>query len=99
MHRELEPVLNLSKNLPAEELPQLLGALEEIRAVALMRLCTRETKSQNDELLDVKETARRMHCSRDYLYRNYKTLPFVRREGRKLLFSSAGLVAYLKRAR
>jgi hypothetical protein len=96
MRPELKSALDLARELSPEELPALVGSLEEIKVTALARLTTRETKSQTDELPDVNETARRLHCSKDYLYRNSTKYSFTRREGRKLLFSSSGLALYLK---
>jgi predicted DNA-binding transcriptional regulator AlpA len=98
MRDELKAALSLAGNLPAEELPRLLGDLEEVRAVALMRLTTRETKSQTDELLDVQQVAARLHMSADYVYRHAKIFPFTvkNRTGRALRFSSSGLASYLK---
>ncbi len=53
--------------------------------------------STPDELVDVEEAARRLGISTEYLYRHHKKFPFTRREGRKLLFSSAGIAEYLKK--
>lgn len=94
--KELQPARELAERLPREELPQFLGELETIRVIATARLASPMIE-QRDELLEVPEAAARLSCSTDYLYRNSKRLPFVRRLGRKLLFSSAGLDAYLKR--
>jgi excisionase family DNA binding protein len=102
MRPSLEAVLVEARTLPAEDLPEFLGELEHVRVVALARIAAPVVQARpDDELLDVAQTARRMNCSRDYLYRNHKRLPFTRpdRVGRKLLFSSAGLDSYLKRAR
>jgi excisionase family DNA binding protein len=98
MRDTLEPVLSLAKNLPREELPRLLGDLAEISATASARLSISVTETQEDELLDVDETARRMGVSKDYLYRHQGKFRFTRRIGRKLLFSSVGLGKFLARA-
>jgi len=101
MRRELDPVLTLARTMPAEELPRLVGELAEINAVALARLTSPTITAKPDELLDVDQAAKRLHCSTDYLYRNHKRLPFSRPDkvGRRLLFSSAGLDAYLRKSR
>lgn len=99
MRPALEKALAEARTIPPAELPRLLGDLEEIRAVALMRLTPGAESQENDELLDVNEAAKRLHVSPHYVYRNAKRFPFARRIGRKLLFSSAGLNAYLRRAR
>jgi predicted DNA-binding transcriptional regulator AlpA len=98
MRKELEAALDLAENLPADELPRLVGELEEIRCIALMRLTTRETKSQTDELLDVHEVAALLHMSTDWVYRRARKLPFFCENGssRALRFSAAKLDLYLK---
>jgi predicted DNA-binding transcriptional regulator AlpA len=51
----------------------------------------------DEELLDVSETARRLAVSRDWVYRNGKTLPFAVRVGtRHLRFSTRGLERWLR---
>jgi hypothetical protein len=98
MRDALEPVLALARNLSREDLPRLLGDLAEISATANARLTGSTIDARPDELLDVKGTARRMGVSKDFLYRNWRRYPFTRRQGRKLLFSSAGIDAYLRKA-
>jgi hypothetical protein len=97
MRDALEPVLALAKNLPREEIPRLLGDLAEISATASARLTGSPIEARPDELLDVEETARRMGVSKDFLYRNSGRYPFIRRQGRKLLFSSVGIDTYLRK--
>ena len=94
-----ELLLAQARTVALEDLPRLLGDIEEARAVALSRLMSPPPKCGKDELIDVAEAAARMGVSRDYLYRNHKRLPFARRVGRKLLFSAVGLDVYLKRSR
>src|ERR1700722_7035654 len=98
MRDALEPVLAMAKNLPREELPRLLGELAEISATANARLAIHVVESRPDELLNGDQTARRMGVSKDYLYRNFRRYPFTRRQGRKLLFSSTGSDAYLRKS-
>jgi excisionase family DNA binding protein len=99
MRQELQSALMQARTLAPEELPRLLGDLEEIRASAMARLLSPAVESGPDEMLDIDQAAERMNLSKDYLYRHHKRFPFARRIGRKLLFSSAGLDSYLKRAR
>jgi len=96
--RELEPALDAARRLPPNELPRLLGDLEEVRATALARLTAPapQQQAQPDELLDVAEAARRLGVSTQYLYRHHPRLPFTRRVGRKLLFSALGIAQYLR---
>jgi hypothetical protein len=99
VRKELETILTLARSLPVDSLPQLIGALAEANAVALARLTVPTVATQPDRLLDVTEASRRMHVSPDYLYRHSDKLPFTRRMGTKLLFSSVGLDSYLRRAK
>jgi hypothetical protein len=80
-----------------EELPRLMGELEEIRCTAMARLATpAPAQPQSDELLSAAEAARRLGISQDYLYRHHQTFPFTRRVERKLLFSALGIGKYIK---
>ena len=99
MRDALEPVIALAKDLPREELPRLLGDLEEDRTTALARLTALAVQVGPDELLDVEQASKRLGVSKDYLYRAHGRLPFTRRQGRKLLFSSSGSGFYLKKSR
>ena len=60
MRRELEAAIVLARTLAPEDLPRLLGDLEEIRATALARLAAPVGPAPPDELLDVDQTAKRM---------------------------------------
>jgi|ERR1022692_1080180 excisionase family DNA binding protein len=92
----LTPALEDARNLPAERLPKLMADLEEVRCTALARLSApTPAPAPPDELLTVKQAAERLQCSRDYLYKT--ALPFKRKLGRKLLFSSRGIDEYLAR--
>jgi excisionase family DNA binding protein len=96
---QLQPALDLARTLPLEELPLFLGELEQIRVTALARITAPAVESKPDELLNVEQTAARLNCSQNYLYRHSRRLPFTRRVGRKLLFSSSGLDLYLKKSK
>ena len=99
MRTELQSVLDLVRTLPASELPAVLGELEQIRATAQARLFAPATAVAPDESLDVDEAARRLGVSADFLYRHSSKYKFVRREGRRLVFSARGLDAYLSKPR
>lgn len=88
-------------NAPVAELPHLLGQLREAEACALRRLyvAPAPATAQSERLLDVEETARRLNVSEDYLYRNWKKLPFSRKLDFGLRFSESGLNAYIRTAR
>jgi len=97
MRRELEPVLSVAQTLALEELPRLLGDIEEIKWIALGRLTSPVTQRPLDELVDVREAARRLGISTHHLYRRHSQFPFTRRVGRRLLFSSIGIEQFIKR--
>jgi excisionase family DNA binding protein len=100
MRDELQFALVAARTLPPEELPGLLGELREVEVTALARLTQVQLSApmDPDELVDVAEAARRLGVSKGYLYRHGE-LPFTRRMGRKLLFSSAGISRYISRTR
>lgn len=97
MRAELESILISARQLSPEELPRLLGDLEEIRTTALARLAAPAPPVQShDALLDVDEAAVRLGTSRSYLYRNASRFPFTRRMGRSLRFSANGIEHYIR---
>ena len=92
MRTELEIVLLAANELPNDQLPLLLGEIEQVRCTALARLTSAPVAPQeSDELLNVIAAAGRLGTSTDYLYRHHRDFPFTRRLGRKLLFSAAGI--------
>lgn len=98
MRAELQRVLESLPTIQREQLPELLGELEVLRATAMLRLsAVTAIPATHDELLNIEAAATRLGVSTDYLYRNSKMLPFTRRMGRKLLFSSVAIDAYLKK--
>jgi excisionase family DNA binding protein len=99
MRTELQTVLNTVRDLTPEQLPELLGELETIRATAMLKMATPIPAQQLDELLPVTAAAKRIGVSTDYLYRHAGRMPFTRRVGRKLLFSSRAVEQYINRAR
>jgi len=99
MRSELETALVAARTLPSEELPRLLGDLEEIRATALARLAAPVAPHAPDELLDAREAAHRLGVSPDYLYHNHRRFPFTRHMGRKLLFSANGIQDHIRSRR
>jgi hypothetical protein len=98
VRQELQSALTAARELPPEELPRLLGELEEIRATAMARLASPPAVAQEDELLDVDEAASRLGVSTDYVYHHHPEWSFTRRQGKKLLFSKLGLERYLRTA-
>jgi|SRR5215813_14144503 len=98
MRAGLQNVLKEVSELPPEQLPRLLGELEEIRCTAIARLSAAAPAPVQDQLLDVEAAAQRLGVSRDYLYRHHARLPFTRRMGKRLLFSSVGIEKYIRTA-
>ncbi|MFI5089159.1 MAG: hypothetical protein ACHP7P_03775 [Terriglobales bacterium] len=96
-----EALLELAHGLDREQLPALLGRLEQVRVTAMARLTcpSPSTQAQADELLDVAEAARRLGVSRDFLYRHHGRYSFTVREGRRLLFSSRGIDMHIRQKR
>lgn len=92
----LESLLELANVTPPDELAQLLGDLERIRVTVFARLTTPRT-AEKDERLSVKQAALKLHVSTNYVYRHHGEFSFTRREGRKLLFSSLGIDAHMKK--
>jgi excisionase family DNA binding protein len=98
MRSELQAVLRTLPDIPAEDLPRLLGELEEVRATAMMRLSSpAPLPKAEDRLLDIGEAAERLGLSKDYLYRHHGELTFTKRIGKKLLFSSLGIDAHIRK--
>jgi hypothetical protein len=98
MRTELQSVLALFRALPSEDLPGLLGELEQVRVTAMARLASpAPVPAAPDELLDVKEASQRLRIGTAYLYKNHAKFPFTRRIGSKLLFSSVGIGEYLRK--
>ena len=97
MRNELQIVLMTAQELPKDELPALLGELEQVRCTALARLTSAPVAPQgSDELLGIREASRRLGVSRDFLYRHARDFGFTRRMGRKLLFSASGIERHIK---
>jgi Helix-turn-helix domain len=91
----MENVLSAVRTCDVDHLPRVLGMLAEISETCRARLSAPAPAPATDELLSCAEAAKLLHCSKDTLYRG--DFPFVRRLGRKRLYSSAGIAAYLQR--
>lgn len=97
MRQEIQNLLRAAREFSADDLPGLLGEIEVIRYTALARLSPAPYigSGQPDQLVSIAEAARRLNVSQDYLYRHWKELPFTRRMGRRLLFSSSGIEKHI----
>jgi predicted DNA-binding transcriptional regulator AlpA len=81
-----------------DDIPIVLGELECLKARLWARISAPAATSRTpdpDQLLGAKIVAQRAGISARWLYRHADTLPFTRRIGRKVLFSSAGLTKWL----
>ncbi len=68
------------QDIPADEIPALLGEVEQIRAALRLRLDLlngRNDPVQGDRLLTAQQAAEKLGTTDDYLYRNAETLPFT----------------------
>jgi len=97
MRPELQTVLAGLPQMAPEQLPELLGELEVIRATAQLRMSAPSPALAADEQLDIGAAATRLGVSRDYLYRHANQFPFARREGRNWRFSGQGIAAYISK--
>ena len=97
---DLEALKTAADQAALDYLPNLLGELRKIEAMALARLCAASVQalptSHGEQLLDVSEAARRLCTSEDYLYRNWHTLPFAAKYSFGLRFRESGLNAFIR---
>jgi len=96
LEKHLRTIRELATVEPLRELPRLFGALEEIKTTALIRLQQLPEPRNQDSLLDVRSAAALLGVAPDYLYRNHRKFPFVRRLGKRLLFSSEGIQRFIE---
>ena len=87
-------------DVPAEEVPELIGHLEAVKALAWARLVTVQGAiNSTDELLEVDEAASLLKVSADFLYRHHGDFNFTVRMGRNLRFSRQGIDDYIRERR
>jgi hypothetical protein len=100
MKPEIQHVLTMALECAQDELPLFLGHLRQIEATAMARLMSpgvsTAVHAAPDHLLGVRDAAERLGMSADYLYRHSAKFPFMRREGKRLLFSAHGIENYIK---
>jgi predicted DNA-binding transcriptional regulator AlpA len=89
-------------DVPVDDLPAIIMHLTALQGAAAIRLyrtpapaLQRHATSEPDRLLTAEDVHRQTQLSVRWLYRHADTLPFTRRIGRKVLFSSAGLAKWL----
>jgi excisionase family DNA binding protein len=94
---KFDELLIAAKNLRADEVPGFLGELEAVKITAMVCLMAPAPAPPADELVKIDEAARRLGVSVDYLYNWRKLkLPFAKKMGRALRFSTAGMDAWIK---
>jgi hypothetical protein len=95
---DLEQALTAAATVPLSELPSFLGQLREIEATALARLHAIQDSrvtAAPEQLLDVTEAAKRLSVSKDYLYRNWKKLPFAQKYEWGVRFRAEGIDQFI----
>src|SRR5262249_1652998 len=77
--------------------PAFTLTVEQLRELIREEIQRAGTSHQKaDRLLDIKEAAKLISMSEDWLYRHSKQLPFARKVGRKRLrFSEQGIVKWM----
>jgi predicted DNA-binding transcriptional regulator AlpA len=73
--------------LSADELRSIIR--DEVQA-------TLKTMPRDDKLLTVAEVCATLNCNEEWVYHNARKLPFVRKVGGMLRFSSNGLQRYIE---
>ncbi len=84
-------------SLPRESLPGLLAGLAALQSAVAARLVEAPARelSVADEQLTADQAAQRTGMSARYLYKHARELPFARRIGRAVRFSSRGIDQWL----
>jgi hypothetical protein len=104
--RELLPLID---GMTLDEQIIVIGKLRSLEVVLLERIIHKDQchphhailslpmEPHDDELLDAKETSRRLGYSTRWVYNNADSLPFtIRQNNGRLRFSKQGLELYLK---
>lgn len=105
-------LLPLIDTMTFDEQIIVIGKLRSLEVVLLERIIHQDqwhphhaivsalTAAEDDELLDAKETSRRMGYSTRWVYNNADSLPFtIRQKSGRLRFSKQGLEEYLRNHR
>jgi excisionase family DNA binding protein len=85
---------DLPPHVARDLLPRIVGLQVALLARALLN---GHAATSEDRLLTVDEAAARLGQSKDWLYRHATKLPFTRRVGRQVRFSSQSLESYIRR--
>jgi hypothetical protein len=99
MRAELQPALDAARMLDVDEVAEFCADLEQIKITAL-GILMKPAPPAPDRLIDIQELASRLGVSKDFVYRNKKKYAgFEKTQGGRLLWSSAGLDAFLRKQR
>jgi hypothetical protein len=84
--------------LPGPRAPNPTGCFLEGDVCSMTLQMIDETRPPaGDRLLTVAQTAERLACTKDWLYRHHHRLPFAVHNGRQLRFSAHGLDRHIRR--
>ena len=96
--RDLDHLLAALDELPADQLPEVIGALEAAKARAWARLSVvppTASESEPDHLLGIEEATERLGVTADWLRRR-RTLPFVVKLSEGVVrYSAAGIARFI----
>jgi len=88
------------EDLSGGECQNLLIKLTSIQPLLLGRMVSDNNNANippEDTLLKVEQAAKRLNCSKDWLYRNASKFPFTRRiSPRQLRFSDKGITKHIR---
>lgn len=91
-----------SADLPAEELPALIGGLEGLKARLLLQIIARQeavrAQPEADRFISIEEVSAALRRSKAWVYDNWPSLPFASQKiaGGHIWFSGAGLAEYVR---
>jgi predicted DNA-binding transcriptional regulator AlpA len=85
--------LDLIRTLPPNDL-RTFGILANAVLAGINQALL--SQPEQDKLLDVHEASIKLGMSKDYLYRNFRSLPFAVPMGKAKRFSSRGIARYLE---
>jgi predicted DNA-binding transcriptional regulator AlpA len=99
-HARLEDLVatpRLAAEIELEQIPELIGDLERLRATLWARLALRINRppAAEDRLVPAADAASRLAVSKDWIYRHAEHLPFTVRLDGQLRFSVKGIDRYI----
>ena len=95
LNRLLAELRTEAAGLQPEEVPGLVGALETVKAAALLQLMRIDAVSEGDRLLSVEDVAERLGVSARWVYEHQDELPRSSLSPRCLRFSENELQRWM----